>query len=213
MHTPVGRNFAAVAPPSRKCNARLGRRARENDLADTPLLRRVAARDLDAFSDLYRRYQRRLHRYLTKLLADADIAADLTDEVMFEIWISASKFKRSSLPCTWILGIARNKGNNELRKRREEQLDERQVNSLSDPSAGPDVAHEIRCVERLMRQTLERLPQAQREVVELIYYGEFSVRDAAALLRCPENTVKTRLFYARHHMRKLLLAAETCQHN
>jgi RNA polymerase sigma-70 factor, ECF subfamily len=43
-----------------------------------------------------------------------------------------------------------------------------------------------------------------REVIDLVYYHEKSVEEAAKILRLPKNTVKTRMFYARKHLARLL---------
>jgi RNA polymerase sigma-70 factor, ECF subfamily len=44
-------------------------------------------------------------------------------------------------------------------------------------------------------------------VIDLVYYHEMSVDEVARIVGIPESTVKTRMFYARKHMGKLLAAA------
>jgi RNA polymerase sigma-70 factor (ECF subfamily) len=54
---------------------------------------------------------------------------------------------------------------------------------------------------------LEQLSVSHREVIDLVYYHERSVAEAAAILNVPPNTVKTRMFYARKQLAELLGAA------
>ena len=57
-----------------------------------------------------------------------------------------------------------------------------------------------------MRDCLSRLSRPHREVIDLVYYHEKSVQEAAAILGVPGNTVKTRMFYARKNLSELLAA-------
>ena len=54
---------------------------------------------------------------------------------------------------------------------------------------------------------LEIITADHREIVDLVYYHEKSVEEVAELIGIPENTVKTRLFYARKKLAELLKAA------
>ena len=52
----------------------------------------------------------------------------------------------------------------------------------------------------------DQLSPAQREVIDLVYYHEKSIAEVAAIVNAPENTVKTRMFYARKQLAELLAA-------
>ena len=58
-----------------------------------------------------------------------------------------------------------------------------------------------------LRRCLTGLSAEHREIVDLVYYHEKSVEDVAEIVGIPENTVKTRLFYARKKLAELLKAA------
>ena len=73
---------------------------------DAALLRRIARRDRQAFAELYRRYHPRLHGYLRRLLADAQVAEEVFDDVMFVVWKDARRFAGDSAASSWIFGIA-----------------------------------------------------------------------------------------------------------
>ena len=58
-----------------------------------------------------------------------------------------------------------------------------------------------------LRKCLGGLSREHREIVDLVYYHEKSVEEVAEIVGIPENTVKTRLFYARKKLAELLKAA------
>jgi RNA polymerase sigma-70 factor (ECF subfamily) len=60
---------------------------------------------------------------------------------------------------------------------------------------------------RLLISLIDRLSLDHREILQLAYYQEFSVHEIAEVLDLPENTVKTRMFYARQRLKVLLEAA------
>jgi RNA polymerase sigma-70 factor (ECF subfamily) len=57
---------------------------------------------------------------------------------------------------------------------------------------------------RIMRACITALSPDHREILDLVYYQELSVGEAAEMLGIPENTVKTRMFYARKKLSELL---------
>ena len=59
----------------------------------------------------------------------------------------------------------------------------------------------------MLRQCLEQLSLEHREMIDLVYYHEKSVEEVAEIVGIPENTVKTRMFYARKKLAELLKAA------
>lgn len=189
--------------PQRKRDAA---EAASTKLSDEVLLERVGQGDQQAFSQLYLRYQPKLVKYCGQILRD-DLAqaADLVDEAMFDIWRSASGFEGKSKPSTWMYSIARNKVISWLRKTLEVSLDdETLLESLVDPAATP---HEELAMDDMQQQVLrliDQLSDEHREVLRLTYFEDLSVKETADLLGISENTVKTRMFYARKRMAQLL---------
>jgi RNA polymerase sigma-70 factor (ECF subfamily) len=59
----------------------------------------------------------------------------------------------------------------------------------------------------ILRDCLTRLSPAHREIIDLVYYHEKSVEEAAAIVGAPVATVKTRMFYARRRLAELVRAA------
>jgi len=175
-------------------------------LSDEVLLELVSKKDQKAFSQLYMRYQPRLVRHCSRVLRD-DIAqvADLVDEAMFDVWRSAENFAGRSKPSTWIYSIARNKVISWLRKTSEYSLeDESLLEAMIDPSANP---HEELAMDDMKQQLLrlmDQLTEEHREVLKLTYFEDKLVKEVAEILNISENTVKTRMFYARKRLAQLL---------
>ncbi len=175
-------------------------------LSDEVLLDLVSKGDQKAFSQLYMRYQPRLVRHCSRVLRD-DIAqvADLVDEAMFDVWRSAENFAGRSKPSTWIYSIARNKVISWLRKTSEYSLeDESLLEALVDPNANP---HEELAMDDMKQQLLrlmDQLTEEHREVLKLTYFEDKLVKEVAEILNISENTVKTRMFYARKRLAQLL---------
>ena len=60
---------------------------------------------------------------------------------------------------------------------------------------------------KVLRRCLEQLTPDHREIIDLVYYHEKSVEEVAEIVGIPENTVKTRMFYARKKLAELLKVA------
>jgi len=178
----------------------------EKTLADTNLLKRISNGDREAFTELYSSYQPRLIKFCGRILKnDIALAADIADEAMIEIWRSAGSFSGKSQPSTWIHSIARFRLIGYLRKNKELLQDESsEWLNFEDDALLPD--EEIAQSERNEQiiKNIGKLSDKHREVIELVYFRELSIKDIALMLKISENTVKTRMFYARNHLKNIL---------
>lgn len=172
--------------------------AAENE-REHALLVRVAARDRDAFAQLYQIYHRRLARFLVRLTHQPEVAEEIINDTLWVVWRKAADFRDGSLVSTWILGIAYRRGLKTLH--RQYAL----AASASDGSDAP-AADEAQPRERedWLERALAQLPLEQRMVLELSYYLGYSYEEVAQIMSCPVNTVKTRMYYARQKMKALL---------
>jgi RNA polymerase sigma-70 factor, ECF subfamily len=87
------------------------------------------------------------------------------------------------------------------------QLDEGVAEAIVDESDTPEVEVAKHDKAALMRRCIDKLSPAHREIVDLVYYQELSVAEAASLLDIPENIVKTRMFHARKQLSTLFQKA------
>jgi RNA polymerase sigma-70 factor (ECF subfamily) len=179
---------------------------RENDNErDVALLASMAGGDHAALKALYGRHSVRIFRFIMRSVNDRDTAEELMNEVFLEGWRNAGRFEGRSTVSTWLLAIAGNKAATHLRRRRnEDPLDEATIATTPDPGIGPETATGKADEARAMRDCLAALSPDHRAVVELTYYQERSIEEAAEILAIPVNTVKTRMFYARRRLAELL---------
>ncbi|MEZ5536653.1 MAG: sigma-70 family RNA polymerase sigma factor [Thiolinea sp.] len=173
---------------------------------DFGLLDKVARGDREAFSHLYRKYQPKLVIYCARLLRD-DVAqaADIVDDALFDVWRSAGKFAGKSKVSTWVYSITRNKMISWLRKTREITLDdERSLASMVDTAATPEEEREQEDMQQQLIRLMNHLTDEHRDVLRLTYFEDKSVKEVSAILGISENTVKTRMFYARKRLGQML---------
>lgn len=178
----------------------------DND-REQALLLRIAARDREAFKQLYYLYHRRLARFLTRLTRRPDIAEEIINDTLWVVWQKAQEFRGGSLVSTWILGIAYRRGLKTLH--RQHALDaSMQPQDDRESSVAIDENSRAREREDWLEHALAQLPLEQRMVLELAYYLGYSCEEIAEITSCPVNTVKTRMYHARRKMKTLLRLLE-----
>lgn len=180
--------------------------AQTKTAADRELLEAIARGDQGAFQRLYARHSVRIFRFLMRLVQNKATAEELVNEVFMEIWQHAGRYEGRSSPTTWMMAIAHNKAVSGLRKRREATgVDEAAMAEVPDLDDDPEQTTQKQDKGRIMRTCIARLSPDHREILDLVYYQEMSVGEAAEVLGIPENTVKTRMFYARKKLSELLM--------
>ena len=179
-----------------------GYRSGASAAREAALIARIANGDRRAFEELYNLYHRRLARFLTRLTRRYDIAEEVINDTFWIVWRKAGDFRGDSQPSTWILGIAYRRARNAFRASARMGAMENPDEPLQPPtSEEPMRAEELR--DWLVR-ALAQLPVEQRLAVELCYELGYSCEEIAAIMACPVNTVKTRLFHARAKLQKIL---------
>ncbi|MGE0034241.1 MAG: sigma-70 family RNA polymerase sigma factor [Xanthobacteraceae bacterium] len=174
--------------------------------SDEVLIGRIAGGDRLAMQVLFARHHVRVFRFVVRLVKNESTAEDLISDVFLDVWRQAGRFEGRSAVSTWLLSIARFKALSALRRRPDEELDEDTAGAIEDPSDDPEIALEKKDKSTLIRKCLSGLSAEHREVVDLVYYHEKSVEEVAEIVGIPENTVKTRMFYARKKLAELLKA-------
>jgi RNA polymerase sigma-70 factor, ECF subfamily len=175
--------------------------------SDEALIARIAEGDRLAMQVLFGRHHVRIYRFVLRQIGDKTIAEDMVGEVFLDVWRQADRFEGRSAVSTWLLAIARYKALSALRRQREEELDDEKAVAIEDPSDDPEVAAAKKDKSALLRKCLSALSPEHREIIDLVYYHEKSVEEAAEIVGIPQNTVKTRMFYARKKLGELLKEA------
>jgi RNA polymerase sigma-70 factor (ECF subfamily) len=168
------------------------------------LIARIADGDRDAWGKLFQGYAGRIYRYASTMIREQALAEEVVQETMLAIWKGASAFRGDGKPSTWILGIARHKALDKLRSERQSaklQAEHDEPDAASEPER--EVAQQL--LQERVRAALEELPVEHRETVVLAFYQGLSYKEIAELMGCPEGTVKSRMFYAKEHLKALLM--------
>ena len=173
---------------------------------DRALLKAIAAGDAKALEHLFASAQTRVFRFLVRVVRNQAIAEELLNEVFLSVWQNAHRYEGRSEPMTWILSIAHNKAVSTLRKKTEVLgIAEDVTRDLAADDDAPDVIAQKHDKSAKIRACMARLSADHQEILDLVYYQEQSVAEVAEILGIPENTVKTRMFYARKKLSELLL--------
>jgi RNA polymerase sigma-70 factor (ECF subfamily) len=171
---------------------------------DVALIDAIAQGDKRALQTLYARHNVRVFRFLLRFVSDEASAEDLVSEVFLDVWRQAGRFERRSQVSTWLMAIARNKALSVLRRRATEELDEEVAEFIEDPSDSPEVTLQKAETSAVLRQCLGELSPAHREIIDLVYYHEKTIEEVAEIIGVPQNTVKTRMFYARKRIAEMM---------
>ncbi len=211
MSTLSALSFASLAVwPARGATRRFPcelARAFGPNLSDEALIDAITQGDQGAMALLYGRHNLRVYRFILRMAGDASLAEDLVSEVFLEVWRHAGGFAARSQVSTWLLAIARNKMLSARRRHSEETLDEHRAAAIQDPADDPEISAQKQDRSAIIRQCLSQLSAAHQEVVDLVYYHEKTLDEVAQIVGAPLSTIKTRMFYARQRMGKLLTAA------
>ena len=150
------------------------------------------------------KHRTQVYRWLLRFVGNEAQAEDILSEVFLDVWRQADRFEARSSVSTWILSIARFKALSARRRRPEAELDETIEATLVDPSDDPALALEKKSQGEMLRRALADLSSDHREIIDLVYYHEKSIDEAAQIIGIPAATVKTRMFYARKKLAEIV---------
>ncbi len=148
--------------------------------------------DREAFGELMNAYQARVYGYLARCGVPPASRDDVFQEIFVKIHIAAASYQPSRPLRPWLFTIAANSVRNHLRDEgRRRVVGSAPADSVPSEDHGPQALAEIRETVAWLEQALPRLPLEQREVLLLGSIAGLRLRDIAALLEIPLNTVKT----------------------
>jgi len=171
--------------------------------AEHLLLGRIQQGDVRAFEELYRSYHARLTRFLINLTRRPQLVEEVLNDTMLVVWEKPASFRGASKLSTWIFGIAYRKAMKALRKQ-DDPVEYRPVEAADEEDVSPLEASWRGQRERLLLEAMQRLSADHRAVVDLTYFHEMGYREIAEIMACPIDTVKTRMFHARRHLKRLM---------
>ena len=171
-----------------------------------------------AFGELVRRYERELFNYLRHYLGSAEMAEDAFQATFLQVHLKCDQFEFGRRVRPWLYTVATNQAIDAQRRNRRHRmvsLDRRSaetaqeetgalVDLLDSEEPNPFERLESAETQQVVRAAVERLPEALREVLLLVYYQGLKYREAADVLNIPVGTVKSRLHAAVHKLDEVL---------
>ena len=182
--------------------------------ADRAVLARVSEGDLDALEELYDRYRTMAYSIALRITGDAGIAEDVVQEAFLGAWRNSARYVegRGSVK-TWLLAIVHHRAVDAVRRRRPTvELPERE-DAPPAPLTVPDVWSEVagRLDAAAIRVALATLSAAQREAIELAYFGGLTQQEIAVRTGTPLGTVKSRVRLGLLAMRRALVGENSAE--
>lgn len=159
--------------------------------SDADLIARVAGGDRAAFEELYARYARAVFGLALRRIRDRGRAEDATQEAFTALWRSASRYDpRRGQGAPWFFVVARNAVTDVLRRTPEAAVDDAAESSSDAPS--PEARAESDWEAWQVHRAVAALPETERPLIELAYWGGMSQSEIARYCGIPVGTVKTR---------------------
>ena len=174
---------------------------------DAELLAAHVAGDPAAFDTLVRRHRDRLWAVALRTTGDHEEAADALQDALISAYRRAAQFRGESAVTTWLHRIVVNASLDRLRRRSVRStlpLPDDDETMPGRVTADPTDHLDRRLTQLAVTQALAELPDDQRAAILLVDVEGWSVEDAAAMLECPEGTVKSRCFRGRAKLAKRL---------
>jgi RNA polymerase sigma factor (sigma-70 family) len=173
-------------------------------LSDEAIVALAARSDETALAELYDRFGRAAYGLAFRVLRDASLAEDAVQEAFLDVWRQADRFvPERARAASWIFTFVHRRAVDVVRReerRRSEQLDEA---AMPVGDAADDKVW-LRLERERVQGALRQLPDAQREAIELAYYGGFTQSELAERLGEPLGTIKSRMFAGLARLRDLL---------
>lgn len=168
---------------------------------DQEVVRRFAAGDEAAFSEIYRAYSGPMFSIALRTLGRRDAAADAVQQAFVQAWKAAASFAPEADVAPWLFTITRRAAIDLWRKERREVLtDEDEL--VDEVTPGPSMESAWEAWE--VRRAVDALPEDEREVVRLHYDAGLTQTEAASRLGVPVGTVKSRSHRAHRRLGELL---------
>lgn len=182
-----------------------------NNLSDKELVMRYQAGDVSCFQILVDRYQNKVYSYIMMLVRDRQLADDLFQDTFLKIirTIKGGAYKEEGKFIQFAMRIAHNLIIDYFRKEKrlpmvdptKEDYDMLANARLKDPSVEERIVTEQ--IYDDLRKMIDRLPDEQREVLNLRFYSDMSFKEIADVTNVSINTALGRMRYALINLRKI----------
>ena len=172
------------------------------------LVQSIAAGDQGALHGLYERAHRIVFTLILRITANRESAEELTLDVFHDVWRGASRYDAANgTVLGWIMIQARSRAIDRLRyETRKKRRQSEDLAPLAEVAADPGDVVELREQRAQLQAALAALTSDERQAIEMTFFGGLTHVEAAARLKQPLGTVKTRIRSALHKLRQRLAA-------
>ena len=177
------------------------------EMEDRQLIYLTAQGNKEALEELYNRYSTSVFSLARYMLRNEALAEEATQDIFVNIWLKAASYRPDrGEPKGWIMSVAHHKVIDVIRSRRRginmtDPKDYETLDLLPSGRRGTAEEAELNLEGARIRKALSILPEAQREVIMLAYFGGLSQSEIAEKLDQPLGTVKTRIRLAMQKLR------------
>jgi RNA polymerase sigma-70 factor (ECF subfamily) len=154
------------------------------------LSRRLSLGDESALSEVYATHGPSVRAYVSRFVPDSEID-DVTQQTFIELWRSRERLDSSRPLIAFLLGVARKRSIDQLRKRRHDVVDVSQLRELVGRD-GDELVNQLVWASEV-RRGLDSLPQDQRTVIVMAYFEDLTQVEISRRLDVPLGTVKARM--------------------
>jgi RNA polymerase sigma-70 factor, ECF subfamily len=182
-------------------------------LADEELMQLVAASDADAFEVVLERHADAAFSLAYRICGRRALAEDIVQDALLAVWRSGSRYDRTRGSVrTWTLGIVHNRAVDALRRsgvHERRRASDEGIEETVEADQRTDAQAIENSTSQEIRGAIDELPNEQRRVIELAYFGGFTHAEIASMLDAPIGTVKGRMRLGLHKLRDQLQGWET----
>jgi RNA polymerase sigma-70 factor (ECF subfamily) len=160
-------------------------------------MRQVAAGEIGGLETLYDRYHTMAYALALRITTETGLAEDVVQDSFLGLWRNAGRYAEDKGSVRgWLLAIVRHRAIDSMRRRKNgvaiaDETEEPLPAALTLPDIWPEVAGRLDAEQ--VRHALAKLPEAQREAIELAYFDGLTQREIATKTGAPLGTVKSRM--------------------
>jgi RNA polymerase sigma-70 factor (ECF subfamily) len=186
--------------------------AEREQLDDRALVARILEGDRDRFTELVKRYEKRVVNYVYRITHRYEEAHDLAQDIFVKVYLALDRYDSKYQFSTWLFRIAQNAAIDVLRKKtisevplaRPSEYEPQKEREFADPGVSPYRALKNKQLSAAIDKAVGNLPPDYRELIQLRHFAELSYEEIATMKKLPLGTVKNKLFRARNLLKEQL---------
>jgi len=180
--------------------------AEREQLDDRTLVARILEGDRDRFTELVKRYEKRIINYVYRITHRYEDAHDMAQDIFVKVYVALDRYDPKYQFSTWLFRIAQNSAIDALRKKTVNEVsitakpgdEDSKDREFADTGVSPYRALNNKQLAVAIDEAVENLPSDYRELIQLRHFAELSYEEIASMKKLPLGTVKNKLFRARN---------------